>query len=116
MRLIAGTALLGFAEMFDGAYGDPDTLKPYPRVTPSKVGPVLLPFPCPKCGKPLDVDGLKGYTARGFSWCPGCRGRFVLNREGSPLAETLAPGAIMAPAKVDGVVQGERALEVLGAI
>ena len=126
-RLIPGAVLVGFAELFDQAYGDPRTPRPYPRVTPSKLGATLLPFPCPHCAAVRDVvvdprrPGFYDDPARAFSWCPACRGRFVLDRKGMPLAEALPPGARAAPARVEraGVVSvvGEldpSGLELLG--
>ena len=107
MLRISGAPLLGFADLFDGAYGNPRTPKPYPRVTPACVGGVLLPFPCPHCGKvraqAVDPRRRAGYCdkGRGFSWCPACGGRYVLAREGVPLASSLPAGATSAPALVE---------------
>ena len=105
--LLPGPVLLGFADFFEAAQGDPRTPQPYPRVVPSAVSGVLLPFRCPHCGKvrPEAVDPRKrggyGDPARGFSWCPACGGRYVLDGRGTPLAEALPPGAACAPAKVE---------------
>jgi len=105
--LIHGPVLLGFSEMFDAAYGNPKTPRPYPRVTPSHVGGVLLPFACPHCGavrpEPVSKKKSEGYRdrERGFSWCPACRGRYVMNREGTPLIGALPAGASAAPALVE---------------
>ena len=104
--LLPGPPLIGFATLFDGAYGNPATPRPYPRVAPAHVGGVLLPFPCPHCHKvaPAAVHPRrrKGYCdkERGFSWCPACRGRYVLDPQGAPLAQGLPPGAVAAPAQV----------------
>lgn len=104
--LIPGPVLIGFAELFDTAYGDPKTPRPYPRVTPSRVGASLLPFPCPHCGEvraePVHPKKGEGYRdrERGYSWCPACRGRYVVNRSGGPLVGHLVPGATCAPALV----------------
>jgi len=106
-KLIPGPALLGFADLFDGAYGDPKTRAPYPLVTPSSLSGVLLPFPCPHCGdvRPEMVDPKKraGYSdpERCFFWCPTCRGRYVLSSQGMPLAEGLPAGATAAPARIE---------------
>jgi hypothetical protein len=105
--LIPGPPLLGFADAFDGAYGDPETPRPYPRVTPARVGGALLPFPCPHCGavrsEAVDARRRLWYLdeERGHSWCPRCRGRYILNTEGAPLPAPLPAGATYAPAAVD---------------
>ena len=105
--LINGPVLLGFADVFDASFGDPKTPRPYPRVTPSHVGGVLLPFPCPHCGavrgEPVHKKKSEGYRdrERGFSWCPACRGRYVMNRDGLPLVDDLPAGAPAAPARVE---------------
>lgn len=99
--------MIGFSEVFDAAYGNPNTPRPYPRVTPSCVGAALLPFPCPHCGavrcEPIHPKKSEGYRdrERGFSWCPSCDGRYVLNRAGAPLVGTLPRGALHAPAVVE---------------
>jgi len=126
--LISGPVLLGFASVFDAAYGNPKTPRPYPRVTPSHVGGVLLPFPCPHCGavrkEPVDRKKADGYRdkERGFAWCPACRGRYVMNRDGVALVGALPKGADAAPAFVerDGArdvlaLRVEDGLDVLGA-
>lgn len=106
-RLIRGPVLLGFAQAFDRASGREDTPRPYPVITPSRVGGVLLPFQCPHCGavcsETVDPKRRKGYTdkERGFSWCPRCRRRYIVNLEGMPLAEALPAGATFAPARVE---------------
>lgn len=104
---IPGPVLVGFAEMFDRAYGDPRTPRPYPKVTPTRIGSTLLPFPCPHCGEaqaePVDRKRRENYTdpERGFSWCFSCTKRFVVNPDGVPLADALPAGATAAPALVD---------------
>lgn len=121
IRLLQGPVLLGFADAFDATYGDPLTPTPYPCVTPSTVGTVLLPFACPRCGVALNVAGLILYRdpSRGFRWCPKCQGRFTLDLEGSPLATSLPAGSIMAPSLINGKLgkapdPSEGSLELLG--
>ena len=104
---IHGPVLVGFDLLFDRSYGDPSTPRPYPRVTPTAIGGKLIPFPCPHCGavRPALLHDKRGpgYTDhdRGFSWCPACGGRFVLDRRGRALARKLAVGAEWAPALVE---------------
>lgn len=106
-KLLSGPVMLGFATYFDGAFGDPSTPRPYAIVRPASVGGILLPFPCPHCEavRAEAVDPLKrdGYADkdRGFSWCPACQGRYVLDLNGVPLAKSLPAGATHAPAQVD---------------
>lgn len=130
LRLLSGPVLVGFAELFDKAYGDPKTPRPYPFVTPSRIGSVLLPFACPACHAPIELASVRKYsdTRRGFSWCPRCKQRYVLDKKGSPLKEPVAPNALTAPAsvkkhnqitKLEAVVVSspdEGALNLLGAI
>ena len=117
---------MGFMEAFDRVSGREDTPRPYPNVTPSRVGGVLLPFQCPHCGavRPEAVDGKRRHyydKKRGFSWCPACRGRYVIHPEGMPLQEALPPGATFAPARIEkgGQVEvlaapSENGLDLLG--
>jgi len=104
---ITGPVLIGFNALFERSYGDPKTKGPYPKVIPSVVGGVQLAFPCPHCAaiRPAVVDKktrLGYYDAdRKFSWCPACRGRYVIDQEGQPLTEPLEPGAEYAPATVE---------------
>jgi hypothetical protein len=105
--LIPGPILIGFAEFFDRAYGDPKTPKKngdYPIVTPSKLGDTLLPFMCIYCEVVQSVcpKQLANYTddRRGFSWCPSCRGRYILDRQGQPLEDDIPAGVDYAPAAV----------------
>lgn len=106
-KLLPGPVLIGFSELFDRSFGDPKTALPYPKVTPSKIGDVLLPFLCPHCGAVksavIDKKTRLGYfdKERQFSWCPGCRGRYVIDADGMPLEESLDPGATYAPALVE---------------
>jgi hypothetical protein len=111
-RLLHGPALVGFNEMFDSAHGDPKTPRikggSYLKVTPAKVGNVLLPFACPYCGaiknEAVDPKKRKLYfdPERGFSWCPACRKRYVLDLRGRDLDKALSKGATYAPALVEG--------------
>jgi hypothetical protein len=127
-RLIPGTPLLGFLEAFEEAAGRP-TRNP-PRVTPTCIGGVLAPFACPHCGavrsEPIDKKKRAHYAdeSRGFSFCPACRGRYVIDWKGMPLAESLPAGAVCAPAKVErggkvevlrGPSSGGSGLDLLGA-
>jgi len=117
-RLIPGPVLLGFAEIFDEAWGKPAPNPP--RVTPSKVGEVLLPFPCPHCSaaRPEPVDprrrSLYEDPGRGFSFCPVCLGRYVVDRAGVPLLGELPRGATSAPARVERGGRVEIARETTG--
>lgn len=127
-RLIRGKPLLGFAEIFDGAWGDPRTDRPYVHVTPSRIGEVLLPFSCPHCAEVRSeaVDprrrGRYADKERGFSFCPACLGRYVLHAVGMVLMGELPAGATSAPARVERggkVEQGAReggAFDLIGAV
>ena len=105
--LLPGSVLVGFAGAFDKAYGDPRTPRPYPKVTPSQVGGVLLPFECPHCSAVrsavIDPRTRLGYydKERGFSWCPACDKRYVIESKGQPLKKPLLPDAMHAPALVE---------------
>lgn len=103
-QLISGPPLCGFEFCFEEGYGDPSTPEPYARVVPSRVGRTLLPFPCPRCGKVVEVTELEKYKdarpGRGNHWCPECGWRFYLDEEGVPLTTTLQARADHAPAKV----------------
>lgn len=115
--ILPGPVLVGFAAMFDRAYGDPKTPRPYARVAPTKMGSVLLPFPCPNCSavraEVVDPKTRKGYTdeERGFSWCPSCYKRYVIEPEGIPLAEAIPEGAEGAPARI---TWADDRVEILG--
>ena len=102
MRLISGPALAGFWWFFEDSRGDATTPEPYQTVTPSRVGKSLLPFPCPKCSDSIEIVDLvtDARPGRGNTWCPKCGWRFHLNRQGAPLATSLAAGAVVAPAMV----------------
>lgn len=106
-HLIRGPVLIGFMEAFSEASGRDDTPRPYVKVTPSRVGPILLPFKCPHCSavraEVVDARKRNAYrdNERGFSWCPACRMRYVINPTGTLLADALPAGASYAPALVD---------------
>lgn len=110
--IITGPVLVGFGVLFDRSYGDPKTPRPYPKVIPSRVGDVLLPFACPHCeavrSQVVDVKKCHGWhdKDRGFSWCPACGGRYVIDGNGTELKEELSVGADAAPAIVER--KGER--------
>lgn len=105
--LIPGPILVGFSELFDQAHGDPKTPLPLPKVIPSRIGSVLLPFSCPHCSAVrsavIDPKTRLGYhdKERGFSWCPACQKRYVICPEGTPLTSALPKGATHAPALVE---------------
>jgi uncharacterized Zn-finger protein len=104
--LLRGPVLIGFNEMFADASGREDTPRPYVTVKPALVGGVLLPFECPHCEavKPEMVHPKRSQDykdERGFSWCPGCRVRYVLDEKGAPLAEGVEVGATHAPAVIE---------------
>ncbi len=105
--LIPGPVLVGFADVFDNAHGSARTPRPYPRVTPSRMGSVLLPFQCPHCGEVksavVDPKTRNGYrdAERNFSWCPSCHLRYVIIIQGMPLTESIPAGATHAPALVE---------------
>lgn len=104
--LLRGPVLVGFQELFDRAHGDPETPAPYVKVKPALVGGVLLPFACAHCGavKPEMVHPKRrlDYTdGRGFSWCPACRKRYILDENGAPLAGEIEVGATHAPAIIE---------------
>lgn len=104
--LIGGRPLLGFAALFDAAWGKP-TAEPLPTVTPSCMAGVLLPFRCPHCDavrpEVVDPKTRAGWQdrRREFSWCPACQGRYVIDFKGMPLANALPAGAECAPARVE---------------
>lgn len=105
--LIPGPVLIGFSELFDRAHGDPKTERPYPKVTPSRMGSVLLPFACPHCGEVrsevVDPRRREHYydRDRDFGWCPACRKRYVIDFKGTPLVASISAGAVAAPALVE---------------
>jgi hypothetical protein len=105
--LLSGPVLVGFADVFDRSFGNPKTPRPYPKVTPSAMCGVLLPFECPHCGEvrsqPIDPKTRLGYhdKQRDFSWCPACKGRYVIDPKGTPLVGSLPSNATHAPALVE---------------
>lgn len=105
--LLRGPALVGFFELFDAAHGDPQTPAPYVKVKPARIGDALLPFACVHCGA-VRPEMVKPKTSvgywdqrRGFSWCPRCRKRYVLDGRGAPLAGKIEIGATHAPAVIE---------------
>lgn len=104
-QLLPGPVLLGFATLYDAAWGTPCPLEKMPMVAPSCIGGVALPFPCPHCGavRPEMADpqqrGAYCDPARGFFFCPACRGRYRLEA-GAPLPVPLRVGAQAAPCRV----------------
>jgi len=105
--LLSGPVLIGFGAIFSESSGRGNTPFPYPKVTPTIVSGVLLPFPCPHCTEVrsavIDAKTRLGYfdKERGWSWCPACRGRYIVNPKGTPLAKDLPAGATHAPALVE---------------
>lgn len=123
-RRIGGAPLLGFAEAFEGAYGDPQTPVPYVRLAPLRMGDALLPFPCPRCASPVGPTAWAECADRrgGYSWCPACLWRFKLDRRGTPVldrrgaevaAVSLAPAGASAVTWAPAPPAG--ALSLLGA-
>lgn len=105
-RLLPGPVLLGFAQLFDAAWGRPCPATEIPTVAPTRLGGQALPFPCPHCGavrpRSKDPAARDDYRdpVRGFCWCPACLGRYRLDREGIALPAPLRPGAQAAPCRV----------------
>lgn len=106
-RLIPGPVLIGFNELFEQSFGDPTTPTPYLKVKPAKVGGALLPFPCVHCGEVraelVHPHKHRGYRdpSRGFSWCPACKKRFIIDYNGAPLSDSVPAGSDSAPALVE---------------
>jgi hypothetical protein len=115
LPILQGPVLVGFDELFDRAYGDPETPRPYAKITPTRLGKTLLPFACPSCDGIVDTSTIDKHTdkRRGFSWCPHCRKRYVLNDKG-------VVGVICAPARVEiggkCFVVGSKKIEKLKAV
>lgn len=105
-RLLPGPVLMGFSTLFDAAWGNPCAPSEIPTLSPTCIGGVPLPFPCPHCGQVrkamADPKARLGYTdpVRGFSWCPACGGRFRLDAVGIALPAPLQVGARAAPCLV----------------
>lgn len=103
--LLSGPVLLGFADLFDAAYGRPCPPSEIPTVTPSAIGGAALPFPCPHCGavrpQMVDKEARAEYAdpERGFFFCPACEGRYRLGASASLPAE-VHPGDAAAPCRV----------------
>jgi hypothetical protein len=118
---------VGFFDLFAEASGR-EEIGPYVKVKPTCIGGVLIPFQCPFCGTvqrtAVDKKKWTDYAdERGFSWCPSCRKRYVLDGKGAPPAEEIAVGATHAPAIVElggkvAVIGGRKhtnGLKLLGA-
>lgn len=105
--LLRGPVLIGFQELFDDARGDSHTPRPYLTVKPALVGGALLAYPCPHCDavRPEMVHPQRRFNyrdeTRGFSWCPACRKRYILDDKGAPLSTELGVGATYAPAIIE---------------
>lgn len=116
---LPGPTVCGFHGMFESDYGDPSSPKPYPRVTPSKVGSALLPFHCPCCDAVIDFsdserreqfhdtrdDADDSGKPRDNYWCPCCGQRFLLNLKGKPFKGNIDEH--VAPAEVETIAVGE---------
>lgn len=101
--------LAGFFGLAESDRGDPATSSPYPRITPSRVGPAVLPFRCYAC-KGINNDFTDARTrekyrdkreGKGHHWCPMCNKRFYLVANGMPLPTTMSAGATVGPSKVE---------------
>lgn len=106
-RLLPGPVLMGFATLFDAAWGNPCPPGGIPAVTPTIVGGAALPFPCPHCGAAvLQAAGASSMRrayhdpVRGFSWCPACGGRYRIDAAGAPPGRAIEAGAAAAPCRV----------------
>lgn len=104
MRHLPGPSLMGFYGMFERDFGDPSTNPVKCTVAPSCIGAVLLPFPCPRCGRTVDFSNPSTRNeyrdqrpGRANHWCPWCGFRFRLDSRGVPVNMT-------APARVAGEV------------
>jgi len=111
-----GPPLCGLYGFFEADFGAPDSPKPYPRVTPSRVGGLLLPFRCPCCPATIDFSDPKNRAdycdprpLRGNHYCPRCGARFLLNTDGQPLDGELATDGA-APSMVETVGFDDRGL------
>jgi hypothetical protein len=105
--LLRGPVLVGFNELFDAAHGDPSTQGPYVKVKPARIGNTLFPYACPHCDavrpEMVKPETSVGYwdRRRGFSWCPRCRKRYILDGRGAPLSGKIEIGATHAPAIIE---------------
>lgn len=114
---LSGPPLVGLYGMFDADYGDPDSPRPYPRVTPSRAGALMLPFRCPRCPATVDFSDparredyhdtrpLPGGARRDNYFCPRCGVRFTLNDRGQPMKGKLATDGA-APSVVETIAVG----------
>jgi hypothetical protein len=102
---------LGFLgiRIFEGDYGDPNTVTPYYRVTPSQSSTYdILPFRCPHCQKVVTEfatsDGRSKYLddrpGHANYWCPKCDKRYFMNFGGPVFSGAVYPGEA-APSKVE---------------
>ena len=98
--LLPGPVLLGFADLFDAAYGRPCAASEIPLVTPTAIGGALLPFSCPHCGavrpQMATAQGRAEHSdpQRGFYFCPACEGRYRLAPGAPPAAPIDLAGAV----------------------
>ena len=105
---IPGPTLCGFFGIFEVDHGDPTTDALGLTITPSRVGGVLLPFRCPRCGEApralSDSAEREKYRdrrpGRDNYHCPLCGCRFKIDLRGTPLPEALPPRAAVAPSLV----------------
>lgn len=113
---LSGPSIVGLYGMFEENWGDPSSPKPYPRVTPTRVGAALLPFRCPRCETTIDFSDPKrrehyhdtrrlGTGRRDNYFCPSCGMRFLLNDKGKQLeGKVSVDGA--APSTVETITIG----------
>jgi hypothetical protein len=113
---LSGPALCGLYGMFEEDFGDPESPRPYPRVTPTRLGGVLMPFRCPRC--PATVDFSNPETrehyrdprpSRNNHFCPRCGVRFTLNTDGQALVGKIADDGA-APSTVETISVGSDGL------
>jgi predicted RNA-binding Zn-ribbon protein involved in translation (DUF1610 family) len=102
---LPGPPIVGLWGMFERDRGNPSTPSPYCRITPSRLGTILLPFTCPNCSSSIDYSSERMREAHhdtrsghGNYWCPTCGWRFYLNAKGIPyegkVSETVAPSIV----------------------
>lgn len=112
MHYLSGIPVVGFVGLFEARYGDPDTPRPYCRVTPSRVGSAILPFRCPRCRAAIDFTDPAVRDAhrdardpgRVNHFCPRCGLRFYLHEGGAAPPSCVDDGGA-APAIVERVVR-----------